>query len=282
MSQKSGLTGSQPRKRKIEEAMRGKTARPKKRVRKQTDYHSSSDESEHTSEGGFAPVNLLDSDDEKVVPRVPSSKKVVHKPTGESEGSGKSDDQESDESQSVERNGEDINPDFSSANRTQRKVSTKRNDPEAFSTSISKILSTKLSQNARKDPVLSRSREAVQASNDVANERLEKRAKAKLRADRKEDLERGRVKDVLGLTTQDAGQTAEEEKRLRRIAQKGVVKLFNAVRAAQVKGEEAAREERKKGTVGFANREEKINEVSKQGFLELINAKKRGKPIEEA
>ena len=87
---------------------------------------------------------------------------------------------------------------------------------------------------------MSRSREAVQASNDIANKRLEQRAKAKLRADRKEDFERGRVKDVLGLTTGDAGQTAEEEKRLRRIAQKGVVKLFNAVRAAQVKGKEAA------------------------------------------
>src|SRR5436305_12745943 len=122
---------------------------------------------------------------------------------------------------------------------------------------------------------MSRNREALQTSNEVASERLEKRVRAKLRADRKEDLERGRVKDVLGLTTGDAGKTAEEEKRLRRIAQKGVVKLFNAVRAAQVKGEEAAREERKKGTVGLCNRQEKINEGIKQRFLELISGKKR-------
>lgn len=282
MSQKSGLAGSKPKKRKIEEAMRGRTTRSKKRVRKQTDYHSSSDESEPVSEGGFAPVNLLDSDKERGESRVQSSTKVLHMPTGESEGSGVSDEQESDESQSSEENGEAIDPEVSLANRAQRKASTKRNDPEAFATSMSKILSTKLSQSARKDPVLSRSREAVQASNDIANERLEKRARAKLRADRKEDLERGRVKDVLGLSTGDAGQTAEEEKRLRRIAQRGVVKLFNAVKAAQVKGEEAAREERKKGTVGLGNREEKINEVSKQGFLELINGKKKGKLIEEA
>jgi Rrp15p len=279
MSQKSGLAGSKPKKRKIEEAVRGKATRSKKRVRKQTDYHSSSDESEPVSEGGFTPVNLLDSDEERGESRVQSSTKVLHIPTGESEGS---DEQESDESQSSEENGEAIDPEVSLANRAQRKASTKRNDPEAFATSMSKILSTKLSQSARKDPVLSRSREAVQTSNDIANERLEKRARAKLRADRKEDLERGRVKDVLGLSTGDAGQTAEEEKRLRRIAQKGVVKLFNAVKAAQVKGEEAAREERKKGTVGFGNREEKINEVSKQGFLELINGKKKGKLIEEA
>jgi hypothetical protein len=281
MSQKGGLAASQSRKRKVEELKRGKSGRPKKRVRKQTEYHSSSDESEPTSEGGFVPVNLLDSDEEGVVLRDPSNEKALKTPDGESEGSGMSDEQESVDSQSSEH-GVYSGRDFSSANRTQRKPSTKRNDPEAFSTSITKILSTKLSQNARKDPVLSRSREAVQASNDIANERLEQRAKAKLRADRKEDLERGRVEDVLGLTTGNAGQTAEEEKRLRRIAQKGVVKLFNAVRAAQVKGKEAAEEARKQGTVGFANREQKTNEAVTKGFLEFITGKKNGTSIEEA
>jgi hypothetical protein len=281
MSQKGGLAASQSRKRKVEELRRGKSGRPKKRVRKQTEYHSSSDELEPTSEGGFVPVNLLDSDEEGVVLRDPSNEKALKTPDSESEASGMSDEQESVDSQSSE-NGVYSGRDFSSANRTQRKPSTKRNDPEAFSTSITKILSTKLSQNARKDPVLSRSREAVQASNDIANERLEKRAKAKLRADRKEDLERGRVEDVLGLTTGNAGQTAEEEKRLRRIAQKGVVKLFNAVRAAQVKGKEAAEEARKQGTVGFANREQKTNEAVTKGFLEFITGKKNGTSIEEA
>jgi hypothetical protein len=129
--------------------------------------------------------------------------------------------------------------------------------------------------------VLSRSREAAETSKEVADERLEKKARAKIRADRKDDLERGRVKDVLGLTSGLAGETAEEEKRLRKIAQRGVIKLFNAVRAAQVKGEEAAREARKQGTVGVVNREEKVNEMSKQGFLDLINGKNK-KKIEEA
>merc|ERR1711964_462160 len=56
------------------------------------------------------------------------------------------------------------------------------------------------------------------------------KAKAKLRAERREDLERGRIKDVLGLNSGTAGEIAEEEKRLRKIAQRGVVKLFNAIR----------------------------------------------------
>ena len=282
MSQKSSRAANQPKKRKFEEAIQGKSRRPKKRVRKQTEYHSSSDESDAVSEGGFAAVNLLDSDEEDHNTTVQPRVKIVRKPAREADGSVMSDEDQSDESKFGEDTGENIKAELSSANRTQRKASTKRNDPEAFSTSISKILSTKLSQNARKDPLLSRSREALQVSNDIANERLEKRAEARLRANRQEDLERGRVKDVLGLTTGDAGQIAEDEKRLRRIAQKGAIKLFNAFRAAQVKGEEAAREDRKKGTVGLGNREEKRNEGIKQGFLELISGKKKVKPIEEA
>ena len=126
-----------------------------------------------------------------------------------------------------------------------------------------------------KDPLLVRSKEAMQLSNAKSNENLECNAKAKLRAEKNEELERGRVKDVLGLSAGVSGEVAEEEKKLRKIAQRGVIKLFNAVRAAQVRGEEAAREERRKGTVGTANREAKVNEMSKQGFLDLINGKNK-------
>lgn len=280
MSHKFEKASVRPTKRKIDEAIRGKTARPKKRVRKQKEYHSSSDESDAPSENNFTPVNLEDSDAEDG--QGDNSRNVLRRePELGPEDPHFGEEADSDESGSAAGDENAVAQEFSSANRTQRKPASKRNDPEAFSTSISKILSTKLSQTAKKDPVLSRSREAVQVSNDIANDRLEKRAKAKLRADRKEELEHGRVKDVLGLTTGVAGETAEEEKRLRKIAQKGVVKLFNAVRAAQVKGEEAARDERRKGTVGSGNREEKITEVSKQGFLDLINGKKKGKSIEE-
>ena len=67
-----------------------------------------------------------------------------------------------------------------------------------------------------------------------------------------------------------AAQIAEQERKLRKTAQRGVVKLFNAVRAAQVKGEEAARKARGKGLVGQGRREEKVGEMSKKGFLDLI------------
>lgn len=69
-----------------------------------------------------------------------------------------------------------------------------------------------------------------------------------------------------------------------------MVKLFNAVRAAQIKAEEAQKQVKQKGVVGMTNREEKgkisssfplkrkltaflaVTEMSKQGFLRLIQA----------
>jgi hypothetical protein len=62
----------------------------------------------------------------------------------------------------------------------------------------------------------------------------------------------------------------EIERRLRKVAQRGVVKLFNAVRAAQVKAVEAEKGVKKEGVIGMKKREEKVNEMSKKGFLELI------------
>lgn len=156
----------------------------------------------------------------------------------------------------------------------------KRNDPKVFATSMAKILDSKLSNSKRVDPVLARSQTALAASKEITESKLEAKAKQKIRAEKKETLERGRVRDVLGLSDKSpstAEAVAQDEKRLKKIAQRGVIKLFNAVRAAQVKGEEAAREARKEGVVGMKHREGRVNEMSKKGFLELIaSGGKRG------
>lgn len=264
--------------------------RPKKKFKKQLEYHSSSDEEDEQE--GFNAVNLADSDEEP--PKGQDLKKQKKKSTGSKKGkqddgdsssapSDNDEDDDNDASGSEASSEGDADSDVSiSASNTGRSV-PKRNDPSAFSTSISKILSTKLPTSARADPVLSRSKSAAQTGNEAADEKLDKQARAKLRAEKKEELDRGRVRDVMGIERGQAGPVAEEEKRLRKIAQRGVVKLFNAVRAAQVRGEEAAKGERQKGTIGMGEREKNVNEVSKQGFLELISGKK-GKPlnIEEA
>ncbi|RAO71666.1 uncharacterized protein BHQ10_007678 [Talaromyces amestolkiae] len=292
------------KKRKVQDGMAGRI-QPKKKFRKQTEYHSSTeDEDESDNDAStFAPVNLLDSDEEGQV----SKPKATQENTSLSAAPKKSNNKEEivEEDDDVEDDEPDVNAssgdedeeddrearedndsmadDDDEEGGIRLKTVTKRHDPTAFSTSISKILSTKLPTSARADPVLSRSKAAAQASSELANERLEQRARSKLRAEKKEEQERGRVRDVLGIERGEAGETAEEEKRLRKIAQRGVVKLFNAVRAAQVRGEEAARAEQKKGTIGIEERKKAANEVSKQSFLELINGKKgKALNIEEA
>ena len=307
------MVGSYGKKRKVLDGMKGKTGRPKK-FRKQTAYHSSS-EDEPEDDDNFAAVNLADSDEEedggvsitkaKDTKPVANKKKAEPKPTPKSKPTAKKDssdddDEEDEEEEEIElevgddddndASGSDDEGDLSDVSMSdagdaggKRRAVPKRNDPSAFSTSISKILATKLSSAARSDPVLSRSKAVADKTSDIANEKLDNAARAKMRAEKKEELDRGRVRDVMGVQRGLAGPVLEDEKRLRKMAQRGVVKLFNAVRAAQVRGEEAAKDERKKGTVGMGEREKAVNEVSKQCFLELINGKK-GKPlnIEEA
>ncbi|PGH12982.1 hypothetical protein AJ79_03955 [Helicocarpus griseus UAMH5409] len=288
------------KKRKVEDGMSSRTSRPKKKFKKQREYHSSSEEEDASgNDHAFSAVNLQDSDSDEGREEL-SEEVLKQKLPAQSDDEGEdvnepatvkklkstkkddNDDEDSDaegDSASGSGSGSDTDSDdsISSTDQTKssrRKKLPKRNDPTAFSTSISKILSTKLPTTARADPLLSRSKSTAQTASDIANEKLESRARAKLRAEKKEELERGRIKDVLGVERGEAGETAEQEKRLRKIAQRGVVKLFNAVRAAQVRGEEVAREERRKrGIVGMGEREKVVNEVSKQGFLDLINGK---------
>lgn len=242
--------------------------RPKKRKRfqKQLEYHSSSEE-ENDADPDFNAVNLQDSDEEGEAQQKKSKQGFEADEEEEEEEAPPAGAQDSDaESEETGATSD------SDADTTASSKMRKCNDPDAFATSMSKILGSKLSTTKRADPVLSRSKDAATASKELAESRLEQKARHKLRQEKREALEKGRIKDVLGLqsTETNTAEIIEQEKKLRKTAQRGVVKLFNAVRAAQVRGEEAARDARKAGIVGMEKREEKVNEMSKKAFLELI------------
>lgn len=274
------------KKRKVEKGMKGEIPRPVKKIKKQSHYHSSSSDDDAAANGDeFAPVDLQDSDEEP--PHVNSSSVLTGaNGTSVDQSSGSDTDDDASNSQATDASS------GSESSHLRSSKKRKRNDPDAFATSMTKILGSKLSTSKRADPVLARSKTALAASHELSNSRLEAKAKHKLREEKKAQLDKGRVRDVLGLdravsgAVEDGlsvGETAEQERRLRKTAQRGVVKLFNAVRAAQVKAEEAARESRKQGVVGVGRREEKATEMSKQGFLELIaGTAGSGKVIEEA
>ncbi|TLD30975.1 hypothetical protein PspLS_02964 [Pyricularia sp. CBS 133598] len=304
------------KKRSRDEANRQFKGRPRKKPRKGREYHSS--DSEDGEDGGaeaqsFAPVNLLDSDEEDIhnlaaddgqssgtddssndeastsrqTKRKTASTTAKSTKTKQKEKSQKQTQESSDE---VDDDDEDDDEDDDSSdedaiNGQRQRKQSKRNDPTAFATSMSKILSTKLSTSRRADPVLSRSAAAHEAARLAVDSALEAKAHRKIAEQRRAALEKGRVKDVL---VSQEGQTAEMqagEKRLRKTAQRGVIKLFNAIRAAQVKAADAERAVRTEGVIGMGKREQKVAEMSKKGFLDLIAGGGGGlnkAPLEEA
>ncbi|CCU80294.1 unnamed protein product [Blumeria hordei] len=263
------------KKRKSLDGSHVKSIRSSKKIRTHQHYKSSSDDEDQDL--GFKPVSLQDSDDEtspESVSEVDTNDhtldlRKLEESDGEEVTDGSNSDSESDGSARSLKS----NPNLIKKN--------KSHDPNVFANSMSRILDAKLSSSKRSDPVLARSFKALEASKEITDAALDKKVRNKLRAAKREALDKGRVKDILGTSqpndVTDDGiegpawqETAEMEVRLRKTAQRGVVKLFNAVRAAQVKAEEAAKEARASGLVGQGNREDKVNEMSKRGFLDLI------------
>ncbi|PNS21117.1 Ribosomal RNA-processing protein 15 [Sphaceloma murrayae] len=275
-------------------------AKKPKRFRKQKNYHSSSEDENESddAEPDVTPVDMDDSgdDDQVAVSGAKNPSTTLTNPAkvppnvgsvSDQEGSDNEDAEQADDIDLGDDSMADSNPSGDSESEAEIRAQSKtkkRNDPSAFATSMSKILSSKLSTSKRSDPVLSRSVDASTANKELLDSRLELKAKQKMRAEKKAALQRGRVTDVLGLETTgiSAAEVQERERRLKKTAQRGVVKLFNAVRAAQVQADVAREQTKKEGIVGMAQREEKINEMSKQSFLDLIaKGGKKGATIEE-
>lgn len=267
--------------------MRGKTPKkPKTYFKKQRNYHSSSED-----EGGArdAPEDAEESSEDEATnskSRKPQSKvkakipvKKLHQEAEDEEaanedgGSEDAEDQDDSDDDDLEADEFDLSDsDLSETSTNNPRKMRKRNDPDAFAMSISKILGTKLTSQKRSEPILSRSKAAQETHKSLADHKLTVKAQRALLAEKKAAQGKGRIRDVLGLETENVS-TADiiaEEKKLRKTAQKGVIKLFNAVRAAQVKAEQAEKESRQKGVVGIAQREDKVKEMSKQGFLDMI------------
>ncbi len=323
------MAGSALKKRPRNEAAKSRTSRPSKKQKRQK-YHSSSEEEEDDDE--TFPVNLLDSDDEDLNNAlvddggdsavdsgsdsasdndVPASIKSKPKPKPKSgrqekvrDAPDSDDDSAAGDGGDDDDNDNDLSDDEDGEGGSRsRNTRSKRNDETAFATSLSKILSSKLSTSRRAEPILVRSAEAHAASRQAVDAALDAKARKRLRDAKRLALEKGRVRDVLSasttatlnIATGEVEETVEEggettghilarERRLRKVAQRGVVKLFNAVRAAQVKATEAEKSARREGMVGVTRREEKVTEMSRKGFLDLIASGGGGlnkKPLEE-
>ncbi|KUI54756.1 Ribosomal RNA-processing protein 15 [Cytospora mali] len=337
------MAGTTYKKRSRDDAPKSKTARPSKKQRKQHAYHSASEDEPADDAQDFQAVNLLDSDEEDIHnaqvddgsfsgsdgsgsdseaedSAPPQKKKKGAAPSIARKNKPAKDTPPSDDEADSDNGEEDENDEYSDLDdeassgdehdaedgtaRPKRNVKSKRNDPDAFANSMSKILAAKVSTKNRADPVLARDPSALEAGRQAVDSRLENKAKKMLREKKRLAMEKGRVRDVLVATNgmfsninpvtgevmkdtdgETTGQILETEKRLRKVAQRGVVQLFNAFRTAQVKAVEAEKAAKKDGILGVDRKKDKVTEMSKKGFLDLIasggGSMKKG-PMEEA
>ena len=215
----------------------------------------------------------------------PVSKKVEEKPVESASGSESeasdnnsedsaddNDDDEEEADEEVEEEGEESDNDFP---RKKKSKNSKHDDgSNEFSSAMSAILSSHLKAYDRKDPIMARNKKVLKENE---SSKLEYKAKKALVAEKKKLLNKTRKSDIIPIAS-DEHHTGEEireiiakEARLRKIAQKGVVKLFNAILSTQVRTNKEVED-----TMGDirnkSERRELITEVSKEKFLDLVKA----------
>lgn len=160
---------------------------------------------------------------------------------------------------------EDDSNDESFPMRKKKKVTD--TGSESFASAFNAIVGSKLKAYDRKDPILARNKRTLKK---LESDKLEAKAKRMMRAEKKEGLDRQRIKNLLPSADEPAKvrEAIDKERRLKKTAQKGVVKLFNAVLATQVKTNQEIGQEK----VGLSMKEELVNEISKAKFLDLVKA----------
>ncbi|CAK9439668.1 uncharacterized protein LODBEIA_P37680 [Lodderomyces beijingensis] len=151
----------------------------------------------------------------------------------------------------------------------KKQKKNKDNGSESFATAFNSIINSKLKAYDRKDPILVRNKATLKK---LESDKLENKARKSILAERKQFQDKHRVKNLLPAATDDGGSQVraflEKEKQMKKTAQRGVVRLFNAVLSTQLKTNQEVGKEK----VGQQRKEELMTDVSKEKFLDLIAA----------
>lgn len=136
---------------------------------------------------------------------------------------------------------------------------------EAFSGAMNALLDTKLKVQDRKAPILSRSKKQFK---DFESDKLELKARKLLSAKKKAKLAKGRVSKLIPEGEGAAMEALLKERKLKKTAQKGVIKLFNAILVTQTEadGFELGRDR----FMTDKKKREALTEVSKETFLDMV------------
>ncbi|AOW27921.1 hypothetical protein MG5_02324 [Candida albicans P57072] len=149
----------------------------------------------------------------------------------------------------------------------KRKTKSTEDGSESFADALNSIVNSKLKAYDRKDPILARNKVTLKK---LESDKLEMKAKRALLQEKKVLHDNARVKNLLPTSNEPekVRQVIEKEKALKKVAQRGVVRLFNAVLSTQIKTNQEVNKEK----LGQTKKEEIMNEVSKNKFLDLIAA----------
>ncbi|KAG5438794.1 hypothetical protein PCANB_002514 [Pneumocystis canis] len=127
------------------------------------------------------------------------------------------------------------------------------NHSEKFANALSKIVSSDVNSFYKNDPILSCC--IMDKIKKIKNENIQNKTKISISMEKKKNKEKGRIKDIIPLNDDEASKSLEYERFLKKIAQEGVIKLFNAIRTVQIKAEEASKDIKKKGVISTSKRE---------------------------
>lgn len=150
------------------------------------------------------------------------------------------------------------------------KIKKKKNlddGSESFANAFNAIVGSRLKAYNRKDPILTKNKTTLKK---LESDKLEAKAKRLILSEKKQVHDKHRVKNLLPSASEPekVRTIIQNERQLKKVAQKGVVRLFNAVLSTQIKTNQELGQEK----VGQTKKEELMNEISKEKFLDLVQA----------
>lgn len=236
-------------------------AKVTKKIAKKNEVSSSDEENEIGESSDAENENLEDIEgDDEVDIEVDDEVDVDEVSSDEDEEEDPEEDEE-DEEDSSDYDGEDDEV---------PKLKKKKNlddGSESFANAFNAIVGSRLKAYNRKDPILAKNKTTLKK---LESDKLEAKAKRLILSEKKQIHDKHRIKNLLPSADEPekVRTIIQNERQLKKVAQKGVVRLFNAVLSTQIKTNQELGQEK----VGQAKKEELMNEISKEKFLDLVQA----------
>lgn len=135
-----------------------------------------------------------------------------------------------------------------------------------FDDAMTAILGSKIKAHDRENPVLIRNKKMAK---EIEGAKLDAQARRQLRLEKLQSQDRARVKNIIPDDPDAAGQALQAEKRFRKTAQRGVVRLMNALRASQVAASSTLATS---SSIGVDKKSQEVAAASKDSFLDMIRS----------